>query len=213
MIILEKRRKTDPPAVLSSDGPIPDGMQNVPRILAVVGSLREQSLNRQLAVLAGQALGNRAVFEVLDYRDIPLFDQDEEFPAPAAVARVRRQVLEADALWFFSPEYNHFFPGVLKNLVDWLSRPPAPDEPPVLVGKPAALSGISPGQGATLQAQDHLVTLLSFLDVRLMNVPRLAIPRAAEQLTDGKLILRDSAPYLQRQADAFLAFITQEQRP
>ncbi|MFA6642538.1 MAG: NADPH-dependent FMN reductase, partial [Methanomethylophilus sp.] len=101
-------------------------MQNVPRILAVVGSLREQSLNRQLAVLAGQALGNRAVFEVLDYRDIPLFDQDEEFPAPAAVARVRRQVLEADALWFFSPEYNHFFPGVLKNLVDWLSRPPAP---------------------------------------------------------------------------------------
>lgn len=204
---------TDPSAVLSSGGPLHDSMQSTPRILAVVGSLREQSLNRQLAVLAGQALGDRAVFEILDYRDVPLFDQDEEFPAPAAVARVRRQVLQADGLWFFSPEYNHFFPGVLKNLVDWLSRPPAPGEPQVLAGKPAALSGISPGQGATLQAQDHLVTLLSFLDVRLMNAPRLAIPRAAEQLTDGKLILRDSAPYLQRQADAFLAFIAREQRP
>lgn len=178
------------------------------KILAIVGSLRTDSYNRQLALLAKEAVGGRADFELLEYADIPYMNEDIEFPAPEAVARVREAVKSADGVWFFTPEYNHFFPGVLKNLVDWLSRPVGDAERQVLFGKPAAISGVSPGMGGTVCAQDHLVTLLSLLNMRVMNVPRLTIPNAGQQLDgDGKLALTSSKKYLERQADAFIRFL------
>lgn len=181
-----------------------------PNILAIVGSLRKDSYNRQLALAAQRVLGERAAFTLLDYADLPLLNQDIEFPAPEPVRRVREAVKAADGVWFFTPEYNHFFPGVLKNLIDWLSRPISKEEPQVLAGKPAAISGISPGMSGTGIAQDHLVALISFLNMKVMNVPRLVIPNAGQQLdADGKLALTASAPYLERQADAFLAFLMQ----
>ena len=109
----------------------------------------------------------------------------------------------------FTPEYDHFFPGVLKNLIDWLSRPISDQEPQVLAGKPTAISGISPAMTGTSMAQDHLVTLISFLNMDVMNVPRLTIPNAMQQLdSDGKLTLKASYPYFEKQANAFLSFIT-----
>lgn len=117
-------------------------------------------------------------------------------------------MLAADGIWFFTPEYNHFFPGLLKNLIDWLSRAPSETESQVLNGKPVAISGISPGMGGTALAQDHLVTLLSFLNMKLMNTPRLTIPNAGQQLNQsGALELTTSRRYLERQVDAFLEFI------
>ena len=178
------------------------------RIIAVVGSLREESYNRQLALEAKRVVGERAVMELLEYADVPLMNQDIEHPAPDAVRRVRQIVKAADGLWFFTPEYNHFFSGVLKNLLDWLSRPVSDDEPQVLGGKPAAISGITPGMSGTGSAQDHLVTLLSLLNMRIMNQPRLTIPNAMQQTDEsGRLVLKASAPFLERQAEAFLRFI------
>ena len=178
------------------------------KILAIVGSLRQDSYNRQLAMAAKTMVGDRASFDLLDYTDVPFMNQDIEFPAPEAVRRVRETVKSADGIWFFSPEYNHFFPGVLKNLIDWLSRTVNKGEPNVLFGKPAAVSGITPGMSGTGLAQDHLVTLISYLNMDVMNVPRLTIPNAAQQLDDdGRLQLRASAPYLQKQAEAFIKFI------
>lgn len=177
------------------------------KILAIVGSLRKGSFNKQLALEAQKAVAGKAELEILDFQDVPLFNQDLEFPAPESVQRVRRLVKEADALWIFSPEYNHFFPGVLKNLLDWLSRPISAKEPQVLAGKPLALSGITPGISGTGLAQDHLVTLLSFLNCRIMNQPRLTIPNAMQQVKAGKLQLTDSVSYLQKEAEAFLTFI------
>ena len=178
------------------------------KILAIVGSLRRESLNRQLAMEAGRLLGERAEFEILDYNDVPMMNQDIEYPAPDAVKRVREKVLSADGIWFFCPEYNHFFPGVLKNLIDWLSRPNGENQPQVLRGKPAALSGITLGMSGTAVAQDHLVTLISFLNMKVMNQPRLTIPTAATQTDkDGQLILTTSAPLLEAQANAFIEFI------
>lgn len=180
------------------------------RIVAVVGSLRKDSLNRQLALLAKQTVGSRADFELLEYADLPMLNQDIEHPAPETVTRIREAVKAADAVWFFTPEYNHFFPGVLKNLLDWLSRPPSQTERQVLSGKPAAISGITPGMSGTGVAQDHLVTLISLLNMKVMNYPRLTIPNAARQTNEkGRLVLNESAPYLQKQADAFLRFIQQ----
>ncbi len=179
-----------------------------PSILAIVGSLQKKSYNRQLALAAKEYIGERAEFELLDYQDIPLLNQDMEFPAPEPVKRVRNAVKQADGIWFFTPEYNHYFSGVLKNLIDWLSRPISAEEAQVLAGKPAAISGITPGMSGTGLAQDHLVTLISFLNMNVMNVPRLTISNARQQLDEqDELKLDQSSPYLAKQAEAFLKFI------
>jgi len=178
------------------------------KIVAIAGSLRRDSYNRQLAMEAGKILGNSAEFELLDYDDVPLMNQDIEYPAPNAVSRVRRIVQSADGIWFFSPEYNHYFSGVMKNLIDWLSRPISDSEPQVLRGKPAAVSGITPGMSGTGVSQDHLVTLISFLDMKVMNQPRLTIPYAVQQTDqDGRLTLTASFSLLEKQSQDFLRFI------
>ena len=178
------------------------------KITAIVGSLRQDSYNRKLALEAGRIIGDQAEFELMDYSDVPLLNQDIEYPAPDAVKRVRGMVQSSDGIWFFSPEYNHFFPGVLKNLIDWLSRPISDSEPQVLRKKPAAVSGITTGMSGTGIAQDHLVTLISLLNMKVMNLPRLTIPNALQQTdSSGRLALTSSAPFLEKQAEAFLRFI------
>lgn len=178
------------------------------RIAAIVGSLRENSYNRQLALAAKEIVGDRAIFEIVDYDDVPLMNQDIEYPAPEAVCRVREQIKSADGVWIFTPEYNHSYPGVLKNLIDWLSRPISKEERQVLSRKPIAISGASPGMGGTLTAQDLLVMLLSMLNANVMNTPRLTIQSVTQQADEaGHLMLTTSLPYLQKQADAFLKFI------
>ncbi len=178
------------------------------KILAIVGSLRKDSYNRQLALMAHEIVGDRADFSILEYSDIPVMNQDIEFPAPESIKRIRDEVLSADALWLFTPEYNHYFPGVLKNLLDWLSRPLGENQPPLLANKPTAISGITPGMSGTAIAQDHLVTLISLLNMDVMNMPRLTIPNAMKQLDDdGKLILQKSKGYLEKQTDAFIDYV------
>lgn len=178
------------------------------RIAAIVGSLRKGSYNRQLAQIAKEIVGERALFDIIDFSDVPLFNADIEYPAPESVRRVREQIKAADGIWFFSPEYNHSYPGLLKNLIDWLSRPISKEEKQVLSQKPIALSGASNGLGGTVTAQDLLVMLLSMLNARVMNVPRLRVPNAQEQADDqGRLSLTTSLPYLEKQVDAFLKFM------
>lgn len=185
-------------------------MKNI-KISAIVGSLQKDSYNRQLAIEVKNIIGDRADFNLLDYYDIPLMNQDIEFPAPDAVKRVREEIKSSDGVWFFTPEYNHFFPGVLKNLIDWLSRPISDKEPQVLAEKPAAISGITPGMSGTGLSQDHLVTLISFLNMNVMNVPRVTIPNAIQQLdSDGKLVFKENYLFLELQVNAFLDFIDKQ---
>lgn len=179
------------------------------KIIAFVGSLRKNSFNLQLAQLAKNLLVDLAEVEIVDYRQVPLLNQDIEYPAPAAVAEIRQKVLAADGIWFFTPEYNHAVPGVLKNLIDWLSRPVSAEQPQVLGGKPAAFSGASPGMSGTAIAQDQLVALLSFLNMKVMNNPRLTIAHVGSQAEGEKLLLNDSMRYLERQAKAFVKFIAE----
>ncbi|HIW21199.1 MAG TPA: NAD(P)H-dependent oxidoreductase [Candidatus Dorea intestinavium] len=177
------------------------------KIVAIVGSLRKESLNKKLALKAKEIVGEEAEFEILEYSDIPFMNEDIEFPAPKEIERIRKQIKEADGIWIFTPEYNHFFSGVLKNLLDWMSRPVSKTEGNVLEGKPVALSGMSPGMSGTILAQDNLVTLLSFLNMDIMNAPRLIIPRASTLVNEGVLELGNSEKYLIRQKDAFLKYL------
>ena len=180
------------------------------RIAAIVGSLRENSYNRQLAMAAKELIGERAIFEIIDYADVPMMNQDIEYPAPESVCRVREQIKSADGVWIFTPEYNHSYPGVLKNLIDWLSRPISKEERQVLSRKPIAISGASPSLGGTVTAQDLLVMLLSMINANVMNSLKLTVSNVTQQADEtGRLVLTTSLPYLQKQVDAFLKFLDQ----
>ncbi len=175
-------------------------------VLGIVGSLRKDSFNKKLAETA-RHLAEEFELEIVTLNNIPPFNQDDELDPAESVKVLRQKVREADGLWFFTPEYNHSMPGVLKNTIDWLSRKTS-EEQHIFAGKPVAISGMTPGMSGTLMAQDHLVVVLSFLDAKIMNVPRLTIPRAGSLINEnGDLDLGDSTKYIQRQITAFADFM------
>ena len=112
-------------------------------------------------------IGTQAEVTYLDYSDVPLINQDIEFPEPEAVGRLRATVKEADAIWVFTPEYNFSYPGHVKNLFDWLSRPLVAGDyetPTVINGKKIALTGAG-GKMATAKCREKLTELLTLLKV------------------------------------------------
>ena len=137
--------------------------------LFVCGSLRERSLNRQVGDYVASLLEGKVQVRWLDYADLPYMSQDIEFPTPPAVRRVRDAVAAADALWVFSPEYNHGIPGVLKNCLDWLSRPFEPGSADTAVkGKLGLFSCAGGGAKARYCAAD-LAETLSFMQLDLVE--------------------------------------------
>ena len=141
------------------------------KILFVVASLRTKSFNRQVAIVAKGIIGNRAEVQELDFSDLPLLSQDIEQPELEVVARIRKDVSEADGLWIFSPEYNMSYPGHLKNLLDWLSRPVKPMDygtPTCINGKRVAISGAG-GKAATADCRAKLTELLTFMKADVLK--------------------------------------------
>ena len=140
------------------------------KILFVIGSLREKSFNRQVANVAKELIGKQAEVQKLDYSDLPLLNQDIEQPELEAVARIRKTVSDADGLWIFTPEYNMSYPGHLKNLLDWLSRPVKPMDygtPTCINGKRVAISGAG-GKAATANCRAKLTELLTFMKAEVL---------------------------------------------
>ena len=130
---------------------------SLPRVLGIAGSLRQGSYNRRLLEAATEALPD-VDWTIARIRGIPPYDADIEARGlPPAVANLKDQVAGADALVIATPEYNHSIPGVLKNAIDWVSRP-AMRSP--LVGKPVVLLGASPGGGGARRALAHLRQVL-----------------------------------------------------
>lgn len=142
----------------------PNGM----KILVFVGGISRDSLNRrfldELRKLAPKSLS----FSVFDIASLPFYSQDMEADTPKMVTVMKFAIEDADAVLFVTPEYNRSIPGVLKNAIDWASRPSGSNS---WAGKPAAIVGASPGAIGTFGAQQHLRTILSQLDVRVMNQP------------------------------------------
>jgi len=141
------------------------------KILFIIGSLRAKSFNRQVANVAKEIIGNRAEVQELYYSDLPLLNQDIEQPELEVVARIRKKVSEADALWIFTPEYNMSYPGHLKNLLDWLSRPVKFMDygtPTCINGKRVALSGAG-GKAATADCRAKLTELLTFMKADVLS--------------------------------------------
>ena len=172
------------------------------KVLFIVGSLREGSFNRQMALEAEKALAENVEVSYLDYSAIPLFNQELEVPTLPAVAAAREAVLAADAIWIFSPVYNFSIPGTVKNLLDWLSR----------------AIDLSDTRGASA-LQDKIVTVSSVANAgheQLFAIYKDLLPFIRTQVVgdftaarindsawaNGKLVLEDSvATSLKQQAE------------
>lgn len=176
----------------------------------IVGSLRKDSFNRQLAKEAEKLLAGRANVNYLDYTDVPFINQDIEYPAPTAVSKLRETVAQADGVWIFSPEYNFSYPGHVKNLLDWLSRPLVAFDfatPTIMNGKKVTLSGAG-GQMATGKCREKLTELLTFIKADVMTTPQTGVTLNAEAWTEGRMILSDEQrTSLKEQAEAFIEYL------
>jgi len=177
------------------------------KILFIIGSLRAKSFNRQLAMMAKEIIGNRAEVSELEYSDLPLLNQDIEQPEPSVVARIRKTISEADALWIFTPEYNLSYPGHLKNLLDWLSRPVIPLDygtPTCINGKRVAISGAG-GKAATANCRAKLTELLTFIKADVLTEQTgIAVPAEAWG-TDILTLTDEQKAQISAQADALIS--------
>lgn len=167
------------------------------RFVGICGSLREGSYNRLLLKAAGECLPKYVQFSILDVSEIPIYNQDLEAPTmPSSVLELKRQVEAADALLISTPEYNYSIPGMLKNVIDWLTRPSGQSS---LNEKPVAIMGGTPGNYGATMAQNHLRQILNALNMHTVNRPGILVPQIhlkfneQGQLTDETLkgLLKD----------------------
>src|SRR3954454_16642089 len=160
-------------------------MSNPIRILGIAGSLRRESYNRAALRAATKLVPDGAILESFELDGIPVFNQDEEQNPPARVTEFKSRIRAADAILFVTPEYNYSVPGVLKNAIDWASRPYGDS---AWNGKPAAIMGASVGALGTARAQYHLRQMMVFLNMFPINQPEVMIVNAAARFdTSGNL--------------------------
>jgi chromate reductase len=146
------------------------------RILGIAGSLREASYNRALLRTARELLPEGVELQEFDLRSLPLYDADVEAAGdPEPVVELKEAIRGADALLIATPEYNRGVPGVLKNAIDWASRPPLASP---LAGKPVAIMGASTGRGGTARAQEQLRAALEYSRATVVEQPEVLVPEA-----------------------------------
>ncbi len=181
------------------------------RILFIVGSMRKSSFNRQLARMAEKMLLGQAEVKYLEFGDVPNMNQDIEFPAPVAVTRVREEVNKADGIWIFSPEYNYSYPGVLKNLLDWLSRPLQPNDYATgtpMTNKPVTISNAA-GKSGGSGCRSRLIGLLEVMRTKIMKEPSTGVILSAEAFSTGEIVLSNNDKMkLSLQANAFIKMLS-----
>lgn len=224
-------------------------------IVFIIGSLRKDSFNRQLAMVAESLLKDRFVISYLDFENIPYFNQDKESqhdnkstsqqvnksqnccsvneihrsedgeleagcrcfadsPVEAygrmSLNTIRQQILDCDGIWVFTPEYNRSYPGLLKNLFDWLSRPmdiSNPTNATAVQGKKITVSGAG-GNNKTASCREKLNELLRFIKMDVMTETQTGIALGKEAWTNGVFKLTDEQlSELKVQAERFEEFL------
>ncbi|MHB8597213.1 MAG: NADPH-dependent FMN reductase [Ktedonobacteraceae bacterium] len=182
-------------------------MTSTLHIAGFAGSLRKDSYNKMALLLAQHiALAYENVeFEIIDPGNLPLFNQDFENDPPATVNFFKEKIRRADALFITVPEYNYSFSGVLKNAIDWASRPLATSP---LTGKLTAIMGAG-GRVGTARAQLHLRQVFLYLDVQVLTKPEVLILNAWEKFdSEGNLTNEDD----HKQIEALVATLIRRAR-
>ncbi len=174
------------------------------RIAVIVGSLRRDSLNRQLANGLARLAPADFAFTHVEIGDLPLYDQDDDANQSAPVKRLKAEIQAASGLLFVTPEYNRSMPGVLKNAIDQASRPYGQS---AWAGKPAGVIGISVGVVGTALAQQHLRNVLAYLDVPVLGQPEAFIHAHAGLFEADGSIGAASKAFLQGWMDKYVAWV------
>jgi chromate reductase len=175
-------------------------------ILAIIGSLRRDSYNRMLFNAVAELLPDGVTIEEGEIASIPLYNDDllAESGHPGSVRRLREQVAAADAVLFISPEYNYSIPGVLKNAIDWVSRPPV-DQP--FRGKPVAVMGAAGRAIGTARMQYHLRQVFVFIEASALTKPEVMVSFAAEKFDEhGRLTDEPTRQVVRAQIEALVAW-------
>jgi chromate reductase, NAD(P)H dehydrogenase (quinone) len=193
------------PAGYRNKGAIRMSAAETVRILGISGSLRRGSFNTGVLRAALELAPPGMTIETCDISAIPLYNEDvreQGFPPP--VAELRARIKDADGLLLVTPEYNYSIPGVLKNAIDWASRPP--EQP--FEGKPIGIMGASAGAMGSGRAQYHLRQCFVFLNGLVMNRPEVMVPAAQTKFDpSGKLTDQATRDFISAHLTAFKSWV------
>ena len=171
-------------------------MADTVRILGIAGSLRKDSYNRAALRNAQKLLPDGAALEIFELDGIPAYNQDEEQNPPRRVVELKERIRAADAILIATPEYNYSVPGVLKNAIDWASRPYGDS---AWNGKPVAILGASVGLFGSARAQYHLRQMFIFLNMYAVNQPEVMIGSAQHRFDEHGNLTDEQSKKLLRQ--------------
>jgi chromate reductase len=185
-------------------------MNNPMKILGIAGSLRKQSNNRAALVAAQQLVPHGVEIEIFDLAGIPPYNQDQENEPGERVIELKAKIRAADAILLVTPEYNYSIPGVLKNAIDWASRPYGDN---AWAEKPVAVMGVSGGLLGTARAQYHLRQVFVFLDMKAVNKPEVMIGSARDKFDEaGNLTDEKTRASIRKLLEALISWTQQLER-
>jgi chromate reductase, NAD(P)H dehydrogenase (quinone) len=174
------------------------------KILAFAGSLRKGSYNQALVRAAVELTPEKVLIEIFDLEGIPPFNNDSIDNPPAKVAEFKEKIRNSDALLIATPEYNYSIPGVLKNAIDWASRPPKGNP---LEDKPVAIMSASTGRFGGARAQYHLRQSFVFLNMHPVNRPEVMVSQAADNFdANGKLTNEQTRTLIKQLIEALVVW-------
>jgi chromate reductase len=181
----------------------------VTKLVGISGSLRDGSFNTALLNAAAGVLPEGASLDILTLHGVPLYNADDEKASgiPAAVTALKEAVQAADGVILSTPEYNNGIPGVFKNAIDWMSRPPK-DAGKVFRGRPFAMIGASPGGFGTVLSQNAWLPVMRTLGTDFWTGGRMTVSRVGDLVDeDGKIGDEATLKQLRQFIEGFLAFI------
>jgi chromate reductase, NAD(P)H dehydrogenase (quinone) len=185
-------------------------MQQSIKILGIAGSLRKGSYNRAALKTSQTMVPENVILEIFELDEIPPFNQDLEKQFPESVVDLKEKIRSADAILFVTPEYNKSIPGVLKNAIDWASRPYGDNSWDL---KPVAIMGASIGMLGTANAQYHLRQVCVNLNVYPLNKPEVMIANAADKFDkEGNLTDQKTSEKIKELLDALVIWTIKHQK-
>jgi chromate reductase len=174
------------------------------QILGICGSLRRLSYNHSALLTAQRMAPAGVTLATFSLEGIPPYNQDLDLEPPARVTELKRAIRAADAILIATPEYNYSVPGVLKNAIDWASRPYGDN---AWAGKPVAVMGASIGQFGTARAQYHLRQTFVFIDMHPLNQPEVMIAAAQDKFdSEGNLTDEKTKEFIRKLVEALVAW-------
>lgn len=174
-------------------------------VMVVIGSLRKESFNKKLMHALDQLDHPKLKFNIYDISEVPLFNQDHEMNMPAVVSNLKNEVQNADGVLFVTPEYNRSVPGVLKNVIDWGTRPYGKN---VWVNKPTGIIGTSPGVIGTAVAQAHLRSIMVAIGAIVLGLPEVYLVHKNDLIDENHHFTNeDTKKFLQSYLDKFSLWI------